>query len=312
MDYVDGNLPRSIRLAFEAFLEKNPDIAEEFKGLEDATLSPELHGFPITFQKKEDIYKNTPVVALLNRPLQIRLWQVAAALLLLLSTVWIGIEYYLTTNAPGLQAESEQYTTGETLQVGSEKLSVATLDETAAVIKDDISESASTVVADNEPLAETTTHKAIQAESISTNKIIRTEESSRDIANAELQPIEDEVEMEPIVFIELDIEFEEWLSSRVDSDRINQSPASVSSLPARGIESSVKSRCGKNIDHNRIPKVIRYQKPEEERGGTLFARLAERVVPAPLSDWLDPANIQIDTEKIPPALLPEVIKQNSL
>ncbi|TVR79136.1 MAG: hypothetical protein EA409_09770 [Saprospirales bacterium] len=312
IDYLDGNLPKSIKLAFDAFLEKNPEIAEEFEGLNSAVLTPEVHGIPIAFQKKKYLYKKTPIVALLNHPLQIKLWQVAAALLLLLTTVWIGIEYYLTSDTSGIQAESMEYTDGNQMLVSSGDHSDKVSEATVTDLKKTLAESTEIDAIDNRLLTEKKDQRKYQEEKKLTDQVIDLEEAAPKIAAAKFKEAIEEVEMEPIVSIELDMEFEEWLPSRVHSDRINQSPTSISSLPSRNIGSTFTGSCSKSIDHGRIPKAIRFQKPEEEKPGTLFARLAERVVPASFADWLDPTIIQIDTEKIPPALLPEVVKQNSL
>lgn len=45
IDYLDGNLDAEKAAEMEAFLEANPDLAEELEGMEEMRLSPESHSF---------------------------------------------------------------------------------------------------------------------------------------------------------------------------------------------------------------------------------------------------------------------------
>lgn len=294
LDYLEGNLGEPALSEFSNFLLKHPDIRMELEDLETTCISEEdLEPTPL-FSKKEELYKEAAVVNLLKSSVYVKLWQIAAAFILLLSSIWVINSYYL---GEGID---------KTPIVLAEKIApkVETVKEIQEEINENIPPSDSELIAANEQEKEATQRITAKPESEvyqpSSVKKRTQRESEVEIArDAEIEFIQNLTENEFL----LDPYFEE--------DQYH-TPKDIAFLPVNQMMLEMPSEPLDVATQNLLWNPVYVEAIEDELYVRRFlAKLAERMLPDQMAAAINNVDLNINTEKIPQELLPRFLQQSN-
>lgn len=301
LDFLEGNLSSEMKDAFQKFLDKNPEIKEEIQSLEIAPIGPEQLGEVPFFNRKEELYREAAVISMLKKPVQFKLWQVAAALIMLLSSVWVLNSYY-TNSGEVIQIameDSERIPSPDVLAETGEANTASTPADGGleAVEKKDMG------------TAGTKGEKKIQ--NIPTERIeMAGGDSDKDKVIADVEMSGEEALVQESVA-------EEWtdLNPREIDNEMNEKEdvrqAVVSSLlPSKMTKLDFFSG---DLDRGFESPYSQNSLDKEEvtnRGvESLFAKLVDRVIPSTYSGRTLEMDFPTHKDRIPVALLPEIIQQ---
>ncbi|GEM_PF-2714809 len=317
IDFLEGALPEEQRAAFEEFLLKNPDIAEEMKDLQQAVLKPEMAGETPGFSRKESLYQTPPAIGLLHRPVQLRLWQAAAAVLLLVASIWISFSLHLENqnpvfivinDAPVDPAESEA---DQFFEEQFKETDILPEERGVTQTEDDVRIAKSEkVIGKKTPYREEDQY--INERTLATGSLYE-DAAAEENGAAESKP-EKELR-EGIADTEwLVVDFDklvEPLKNEIASEQ-RKPLGDIDRLPSRPLKSSPLTTDREwltlktpVLDVSRLNAA----KIEERESDGIIARFIDRVTPRGFGDFFDPGNLPLDPESIPDSFLPEYAKK---
>lgn len=312
LDYLEGNLNESDQREFLSFLSENPDIHRELEELKLIEISHELVKSGPEFRKKGELHRDTPVIALLKVPVRIKIWQAAAAIVLLFSVAW-GVNSYYLNSVPysegGIAKEADSVVE-EINEVSDAKMAV----EVPAPSGEEKIASAANVSQKNDNETASEVQKAEQ-KTIAANEIVEdkagngvgsTAESEVDeISFAKVALNDQEEQNEVPEFVKLELE---------SPHKLSRNEIALLSSPEIRVDNLNKKnerfdRGDKDLAEVTVDVEIEI---DEQEAGSFLTRLVERVVPPVFADWVGDSKVEINKNKIPDPLLPEYVKQKSL
>lgn len=309
LDYLEGNLNESDQREFLSFLSENPDIHRELEELELIEISPELVKSGPEFRKKGELHRDTPVIALLKAPVRIKIWQAAAAIVLLFSVAW-GVNSYYLNSVPYSEGGIVKETNSGVEEINEGSDAKMAVDVPATSGEEKIA-SAANVSQKNDNETVTEVQKAEQKTNAA-NEIVEDNAGNGvgSIAENEVDEISDEIialddQKEVPKFVKLELE---------SPHKLNRNEISLLASPDIRIDNLNKKnerfdRGDKDLAEVTVDVEIEI---DEQEAGSFLTRLVERVVPPVFSDWVGDSKVEINKNKIPDPLLPEYVKQKSL
>ncbi|TVR85725.1 MAG: hypothetical protein EA411_12295 [Saprospirales bacterium] len=317
IDFLEGTLPKEQREAFEEFLAQNPDIAEEMEDLQQAVLKLEMAGETPVFSRKESLYQTPPTIGLLHRPVQLKLWQAAAVVLLLIASIWVSISLHLETQDPVVVALNEapvddsESKTDQFFEVQLKEVDILPEERGATQTEDAVR------IAKSEKLTgEKTTYRE-EDEFVNEGTIaigsLSEDDAAEENGAAESKP-EKELREEIADAEWLVVDFDEMVKpskNEIASEQRNPVEA-IDRLPSRLLKSKPLATdrewlVAKTpvVDFSRLNSEIL----EDRESNGIIARFIDRVTPRGFGDFFDPGNLPLDPESIPDSFLPEYAKK---
>lgn len=301
LDYLEGNLSEPELTAFSNFLNKNPEVRQELEDFEPIRISEEDLEPTLFFSKKTELYKEAAVISLLQRPVYIKLWQIAAAFILLLSSVWVINSYYLN-DAPANQtmvtAEPERITpkvemTKEVVEGIEKEFLPENTQLFAAANKEELNP---------EPRATLASATEIKIADSEEKRALR--ESEIELAyNTEVEfvkSLSDEEVFENLYFEQLIPELNRQEKREIALLPVNQM---MLEIPSEPLDIATQKLLWNPVYVEAIEEELHLIR--------FFANLAERVLPDQVASNLNKIDVKINTERIPQELLPRFMQQSN-
>ena len=317
IDFLEGTLPKEQREAFEEFLAQNPDIAEEMKDLQQAVLNPEMADETPVFSRKESLYQTPPTIGLLHRPVQLKLWQAAAAVLLLIASIWVSVSLHLETQdqvvivmneAPidPTESKADQFFEGQFKEVGisPEERGATQTEDAVRIAKSDKESGEKTPYREED--------ESINGGTIAGASLSDDVAAEENIA-AEPKPIKEPGEgLADVDFLVVDLdEILETSGAEIVSER-RKSVDVAERLPSRPLKSTPLATDREKLD-SRAPVVdlsrLNTLDLEDRENDGIIARFIDRLTPSGFGDLFDSDNLLLDSESIPNSFLPEYTRE---
>ena len=301
LDYLEGNLSEPQLTAFSNFLKQYPKVRQELEGFEPICISDDdLEPTPF-FSKKEELYKEVAVVSLLKRPVPLKVWQIAAAFILLLSSVWVINSYYLDgtpSNNPIAIAELERI---------SPKVEV--IKEVEEVVKEEVQFESTELVA-TANTEEIITEPIATAEPSSETQIVDSGQT-RTFRESEVELAFD-AEVEFVKSLSEDEDFENLYFEELMPELNRQEKRDIAMLPVNQMMLEMPSEPLDIATQKLLWNPVYVEAIDEELHLIrFFANLAERILPDQVASNLNKIDVNINTERIPQELLPRFMQQSN-
>lgn len=301
LDFLEGNLAPEMKGEFQKFLDKNPEIKEEIQSLEIVPIGPEHLGEVPVFNRKEELYREAAVVSMLKKPIQFKLWQIAAAMILLLSSVWVLNSYY-TNSGEVIQIvmeDSDRIPSADVLAKTGEDKAASTPAEggLAAVEKKNVGTTGTEGEKDIQDIPRERMEMAG-----------RDAEKDKVIADVEMSG-EEALVQESVAEEWIDINPREIANDTREKEDVQQAVVS-SLLPAKMTKLDFYSgELDRGFESSYSQNSLDREDLKTNGVESLFTRLVDRVIPSTYSGGTVEMDFSMQKDRIPVALLPEIIQQ---
>lgn len=294
LDYLEGSLPEPTLSAFNQFLDKHPDLRAEINGMETLNISESDLGPIPLFKRKEELYKEAALVNLLKKTVYVKLWQIAAAFILLISSLWVINSYYLEdhSSAAPILANIERITpkveTKDDYQVGRESIPNEQMALESRIIN-------------------TNEKEIIQASA----EHVQSEAQMRYHRENEIE-LATQTEMEILQTLMEDELIKDLQTQEEDRIPTERQMQFATVLPVNQMMLEIPSEPLDIATQEILWNPVFIEAIEDElHTRRFFAKLAERMLPDQITTNLTKLDLNFNTDRIPVEFLPKIIQQQS-
>lgn len=311
LDFLDGQLSGDLRQSFERFLDEHPEIKEEVMNLDRSPIAVEDLGPTPPFGRKEELYKDRSVVALLKKPVQLKLWQIAASMVLLLSAVWIINDHFIGSDDSAVIAVSV-----EPDQSDVDKIALLDFKADPNGSKSDTKHPDEEEMAFRKPInkgvSRDDAERSGQSTSVQAERPVNREMEERmDVESFEkaVLAVGEEPAIEKIPeFVSTDFGSEDWEKQTVD--RSADPVAQLALLPARKLTPDLhpgmrSSDLIPNFSSEKLGEIAGGHSEDQGR----LARVIDRFLPSVYSVKSIDFDRDFSRDQIPVALIPQILQQ---